>query len=316
MSRTFTVVGLVVLGLLAFLLFTSVFIVNQTEQALVLEFGEPQRPIQEPGLWIKSRPWQNVVYFDKRILDYEPPSEEVIASDQKRLVVDAFSRFRITDPLQFYRSVGNEQGARSRLGSIISGSLRRVLGNVTLASVLSDERERIMRQIRDEVDQQAKGFGIEVLDVRIRRADLPEENSQAIYARMQSEREREAREFRAQGAEFAQRIRASAERDRTVLIAEAQREAQGLRGQGEGESVRIYADAFGRDPQFFGFYRSMQAYREALSGHDTTLLLSPDSEFFRYFAPSLQEGTPAANASPPRAGSSQPNAAASQGETK
>jgi membrane protease subunit HflC len=207
----------------------------------------------------------------------------VIAAYQKRLVVDSFARFRIDDPLKFYQSVGNETAARSRLGSIISGALRRVLGNVTIASVLSDERERIMRQIRDEVNAQAKGFGIDILDVRLRRADLPEENSQAVYARMQSEREREAREFRAQGAEFAQRIRSVAERERTVLIAEAQRQAQVLRGQGDGESVKIFADAFGKDVSFFSFYRSMQAYRESLAGRDTTLLLSPDTDFFRFF---------------------------------
>jgi membrane protease subunit HflC len=276
----FAVVAVVV-GLIGL---SCLFIVDQTQQALVLYFGQPQREVKEPGLKAKLPLFfENVVYFDRRVLDIEPPSEEVIASDQKRLVVDSFARFRIVNPLQFYQSVGTEQTARSRLGSIISGSLRRVLGNVTLASVLSEERDRIMRQITDEVAAQAKAFGIDVIDVRLRRADLPEENSQAIYARMQSERQREAAEFRAQGAEFAQRIRSVAERERTVIIAEAQRQAQILRGQGDGESVRIYADAFGKNPDFFAFYRSMQAYRESLAGHDTTLVLSPDSEFFRFF---------------------------------
>lgn len=277
--------GAIVAAVVALLLaFSSLFIVNQTEQAIVLQLGEAKRIIQEPGLKAKIPFIQNVVYYDNRVLDYEPPAETVIAADQKRLVVDSFARFRITDPLRFYQSVGNETAARSRLGSTISGSLRRVLGNVTLASVLSEERERIMRQIRDEVNAQTKAFGIDVIDVRLRRADLPEENSQAIYARMQSEREREAREFRAQGAEFAQRIRSIAERERTVLLAEAARQAQVLRGQGDGESVKISADAFGRDPGFFSFYRSMQAYRESLAGHDTTFLVSPDSEFFQYLS--------------------------------
>jgi membrane protease subunit HflC len=279
-----SIAGLVVLAAIVLGVFTGLFIVNQNEQALVLQFGQPQRVIREAGLHFK-KPFliEEVVRYDRRVLDFEPPSEEVIASDQKRLVVDSFARFRIIDPLLFFQSVGTEIGARGRLGATISGSLRRVLGGVTLASVLSDERDRIMRQITEEVSRQARAFGIEVIDVRLRRADLPEENSQAIYARMQSEREREAREFRAQGAEFAQRIRSVAERERTVLIAEAQREAQIKRGQGDGESVKIYADAFGRDPSFFAFYRSMQAYREALGNRDTTMVLSPDSEFFRYF---------------------------------
>jgi membrane protease subunit HflC len=268
---------------LAVLASSAFFTVDQTQQALVLQFGEVRRIVREPGLQMKVPFIQNVIYIDKRVLDFEPPAEEVIAADQKRLVVDAFARFRIVNPLDFYRTLGSEAAARSRLGSTISGALRRVLGGVTLASVLSEERDRIMKQITDEVAMQAKSFGIDVLDVRIRRADLPEENNQAIFARMQSEREREAREFRAQGAEFAQRIRSAAERERTIIIAAGQRKAQILRGQGEGESVRIYAEAFGRDADFFGFYRSLQAYREALSGDDTTLLLAPDSEFFRFF---------------------------------
>jgi membrane protease subunit HflC len=283
MSRsalTAIVVALVVLVLAAFGTF---FTVDPTQQALVLQFGEVRRIVRDPGLHLKRPLIENVIYIDKRVLDFEPPAEEVTAADAKRLVVDAFARFRIVDPLAFYRTLGGEAAARSRLGSTISGSLRRVLGGVTLASVLSEERDRIMKQITEEVAGQAKSFGIEVIDVRIRRADLPEENSQAIYARMQSEREREAREFRAQGAEFAQRIRAAAERERTIIIAEGQRKAQILRGEGDGESVKIYADAFGKDPDFFDFYRSLQAYRDALTGHDTTLLLSPDGEFFRYF---------------------------------
>ncbi|MBX6367850.1 MAG: protease modulator HflC [Rhodospirillales bacterium] len=277
---TAVAIGIVVLVLAAAGTF---FTVDQTQQALVLQFGEVRRIIREPGLHLKRPLLENVIYIDKRVLDFEPPAEEVTASDAKRLVVDAFARFRIVDPLAFYQTLGSEQAARSRLGSTISGSLRRVLGGVTLASVLSDERDRIMRQITEEVAGQAKSFGIDVLDVRIRRADLPEENSQAIYARMQSEREREAREFRAQGAEFAQRIRSAAERERTIIIANGQRKAQILRGEGDAESVKIYAEAFSKDPEFFDFYRSLQAYRESLVGQNTTLLLAPTGEFFRFF---------------------------------
>jgi modulator of FtsH protease HflC len=282
------VIALVVLVIAAS---SAFFIVDERQQALVLQFGEVRRIVREPGLQLKVPFVQNVIHIDKRVLDFEPPAEEVIASDQKRLVVDAFARFRIVDPLDFYRALGSEQAARSRLGSTISGALRRVLGGVTLASVLSDERDRIMRQITEEVASQAEAFGIDVIDVRIRRADLPEENNQAIFARMQSEREREAREFRAQGAEFAQRIRSAAERERTIIIAEGQRKSQILRGQGEGESVRIYAEVFGRDTDFFAFYRSLQAYRAALSGQDTTFLLAPDSEFFRYFGSVGESGS-------------------------
>ena len=283
MSRPLVVAAVVLLFAAIVSAFSAFFIVDQTQQALVLQLGQPRRVIKEPGLHVKLPFIQNVLYYDKRVLDYEPPAEEVIAADQKRLVVDAFSRFLIVDPLRFYQAVGTEQAARSRLGSVISGSLRRVLGNVTLASVLSEERDRIMREITQAVAGEAKNFGIDVIDVRIRRADLPEQNNQAIYARMQSERQREAAEFRAQGTEFAQRIRSIAERERTVILANAQKNAQVLRGQGEGESVRIYAEAFQRDADFYGFYRSLQAYREAIGDNSTTLLLSPDSEFFRYF---------------------------------
>lgn len=284
MNRTALTAGIVALVVVIVVGWNSLFIVDQTEQALVLQFGEFKRAVRDPGLHVKLPFVQNVVYYDRRVLDIDPPQEEVIASDQKRLVVDSYARYRIQDPLKFYQSVGPEYVARSRLNPIIGASLRRVLGNVTLASVLSDERARIMRQITEEVKDQALPLGLDVIDVRIRRADLPEENNQAIYARMQSERQREAQEFRAQGDEFAQRIRSVAERERTVIIAEAQRQAQILRGEGEGESVHIYADAFGKDKDFFSFYRSMQAYRDALGGRNTSLVLSPDSDFFRFFS--------------------------------
>jgi membrane protease subunit HflC len=287
MNRVAVTAAAVTVAVVVLLGLGSIFTVDQTELAIVLQFGEFRREVRDPGMHFK-RPWflQNVVYYDRRVLDTDPPTEEVIAADQKRLVVDSYARFRIVDPLRFYQSMGTELAARGRLNATISGSLRRVLGNITLGSVLSDERSKIMRQITEEVATQAKPFGIEVIDVRLRRADLPEENSQAIFARMQSERQREAQEFRAQGDEFAQRIRSVAERERTVIIAEAQKQSQILRGQGEGESVKIYADAFGKDKNFFAFYRSMQAYREALGGQNTTLVLSPDSDFFRFFGSS------------------------------
>jgi membrane protease subunit HflC len=281
MNRTVVAGGIVAAAVLILLAFTSLFTVDQTAQALVIQFGQPIREIRDPGLHIKA-PWQNAVFYDRRVLDYEPQSEEVIAADQKRLVVDSFARYRIVNSLQFYQSVGTESVMQLRLGATISGTLRRVLGNVVLSALLSPERAKIMGEIRDQVATQAKSFGIEVIDVRIRRADLPQENSQAIYARMQSERQREANEYRAQGAEQAQGIRARAERDRTVILAEATKQSQILRGHGDAESIKIYADAFGKDPDFFTFYRSLEAYRTAI-GPDTTMVLSPNSEFFQFF---------------------------------
>jgi modulator of FtsH protease HflC len=295
MNRTLLTAAAIAAIVVVVLAFSAFFTVDQTEQAIVLQFGEFKRAVRDPGLHVKLPFVQNVVYYDRRVLDTDPPTEEVIAADQKRLVVDSYARFRIVDPLQFYQSMGTELAARGRLNATISGSLRRVLGNITLGSVLSDERSKIMRQITEEVATQAKPFGIDVIDVRLRRADLPEENSQAIFARMQSERQREAQEFRAQGDEFAQRIRSVAERERTVIIAEAQKQSQILRGQGDSESIRISAEAYGQDKDFFTFYRSLQAYREGLSGQGTTLVLSPDSAFFKY----LQAGPPTPSAPPP-----------------
>jgi membrane protease subunit HflC len=273
-------VALVVAGILAM---SALFIVDQTQLALVLQFGQPRRVIRDPGLWVKRPFLEDVILYDNRLLDFEPPPEEVIVSDQKRLVVDTYTRYRITDPLLFYQTVNSELAVRARLNAMVSGSLRRVLGNVTLSALLSDQRPAIMHQIRDEVSAQGKSFGIDVVDVRIRRADLPEENSQAIFARMQSEREQQAAQYRAEGSEAAQTVRANAERERTVILAEAQRDAQRVRGDGDAESIRIYADAFGQDKEFFAFYRSMQAYRDALNGHTTSFVLTPDSGFFRFF---------------------------------
>jgi membrane protease subunit HflC len=285
--------GLVVIIVVLVVLFTVPFIVDQTEQALVLSFGQPVRLVERPGLGFKE-PWQSTIYYDKRLLDYEPPAEEVIAADQKRLVVDAYCRFKIVNPLLFYQTMGSELVARTRLNSIISDSLRRVIGGVELQAVVSSKRAAIMLQIRDEVNTQAKGFGIDVVDVRIRRADLPEENSKAIYERMIAERQREAAQFRAQGAQQAQEIRAEADKQRIEIIATAQKQSQILRGDGDADSIRIYAQAFEQDPAFFAFYRSLDAYREALGGSNTTFVLSPQSEFFRYF--NAQPAAPAASA--------------------
>lgn len=270
---------------------SALFAVQQTQQVLITQFGEPIRVIRDPGLAWKIPFIQTVIPFDRRLIDFDQPGQEIILGDQRRLVVDTFTRYRITDPLRFYQSVGaTEGGIRLRLGPIVFSALRNTLGNEPLLSVLSADRARIMGEIRQRVNAEARSFGIEVTDVRIRRADLPDENTQAILSRMQSERERVAREERAQGAEQAQRIRASAERERTVLIAEAQSQAEIMRGQGEQTAIRIFADAFRRDPEFFQFWRTMQAWREAFSEGDTRLLLSPDSEFFRYFRSIPQPG--------------------------
>ena len=270
-------------GALIVLAYSTLFTVHQTEQALVLQFGDPRRVVSEPGLNWKLPFVQNVIFFDKRILDYDIPEAEVIASDQKRLVVDAFARYRITDPLKFRQTVVTLAGVDARLSTLLNAGLRQVLGKESFFAILSGERAALMNLIRDRVNNEAAQFGIEVVDVRIRRADLPEANSQAIYRRMQTEREREAREARAQGAEIAQRIRSRADGEKTVLLAEAKRDAEITRGKGDGERNRIFAEAVGKDPEFFAFYRSMRAYQEAFKPADTTMVLSPNSEFFRYF---------------------------------
>jgi membrane protease subunit HflC len=275
-------VGLMVLA-------STLFTVHQTQQVLITQFGQPIRVINEPGLQVKLPFIQSVIGFDRRLLDFEAPGEEVILGDQRRLIVDSFTRYRITDPLLFFQTVGaTEAGIRARLNSIVTSSLRRVLGNEPLLSVLSADRARIMDTIQRQVNEEARRFGIQVTDVRIRRADLPEENTQAILNRMQSERERVAREARAEGAEAAARVRAGADRERTVLLAEAQAQSDILRGRGEQEAIRIFADAFQQDPQFFQFWRSMQAYREAFSEGNTRLLMAPEGEFFRFFRESMQ----------------------------
>jgi membrane protease subunit HflC len=263
---------------------SSLYTVHQTQQALVLQFGEPAAVVTEPGLHAKLPwPFQNVLYVDKRVLMLDLPTEEVIAQDRKRLVVDAYARWRITDPLRFYQTLSDEAVAQVRLQPILGSNVRRILGAQDFASVLSGERGKLMLDIREGVNAETQNFGIEIVDVRIRRADLPPQNSDAIYRRMQQERVREANEYRAQGEQVSQEIRSKADRDATVILAEAQRQAEITRGEGDAEKNRIFADAFSRDADFFAFYRSMNAYQASLKGDNTTVILSPDSEFFRYF---------------------------------
>ena len=265
------------------LVFFSVFIVKEVNQAIVLQFGDPKRIILDPGLNFKIPFIQNVVFLDKRILNLDTPPEEVIASDQKRLIVDAFARFKIVDPLKFYISVGNERVARSRLSTIINSRIRNVLGQQRLQTLLSEDRTKQMSLIQDGVNNEAENFGIKIVDVRIKRADLPQANSDAIFRRMQTEREREAKEFRAKGAEMAITITSTADKEVTVILADAEKQSEIMKGKGDGLRNKIFADAFGRDPEFFAFYRAMQAYEKALIGGDTSLILSPDSEFFKFF---------------------------------
>ena len=280
MNKTFFTLLIIAL---AFLGLNSLFTMNERQQGLVLQFGEPKRVIQSSGLHFKLPLIQNVVRYDVRILEYDLPIEEVIAVDKKRMLIDSFTRFKIIDPLEFYKTVGTESSVRNRLNSNVISSLRRVVGRVTLEELLSEERSKIMEDIKVEVNNEASRFGIEVVDIRIRRADLPEANSQAIYERMISERVREAKEFRAKGSEIAQKIRAEADKERTVILAEATKKSEILRGEGESESVNIYADAFKQDPDFYSFYRSMQAYGNVLGEDGTTMILSPDSEFLEFF---------------------------------
>jgi membrane protease subunit HflC len=289
------VIAAVVLVLLI-VSYSSLFTVPQTRQAIVLRLGQPVDIITDPGLHAKWPLIENVIYIDKRILDLENPAQEVIASDQKRLVVDAFARYRISDSLRFYQTVGSVEGANSRLATLLNSALRRVLGEATLMQVVRDQREVLMSRVRELLQMEAQAFGISVVDVRIRRADLPEQNSQAVFQRMQTERQREAAEFRAQGSQRNQEIRARADRDVTVLIADATATAEKTRGEGDAERNRIFAEAFGRDPDFFSFYRTMQAYEAGLRHGDTRMVLKPDSDFFRYFSDPM--GRPREGASP------------------
>ncbi len=302
--------GVIVVLIVAALIVTysALFTIYQTQQALVLRLGEPLPPITEPGLHVKAPFIDTVIYIDKRILDLEAPAQEVIASDQKRLVVDAFARYRIYDPLRFYQTLGSKASADSQLKILLNSALRRVLGEATFIQVVRDQRADLMNRIQKSVDQEAKAYGIQVVDVRIRRADLPEQNSQAVYRRMQTERQREAAEFRAQGNQRGQEIRSRADREVTVLLAEANQKSETIRGEGDATRNEIFAKAYSQDPDFFAFYRSMQAYEEGLKPRDTRLLLNPDTSFFRYFNDPTGKGRPPAPF--PEPGARQPPAGA------
>jgi modulator of FtsH protease HflC len=281
--------------------YSSLFTVYQTRQALVVRLGNPLRVETEPGLHFKVPLIDSVIYVDKRILDIENSPQEILASDSKPLIVDAFARYRVHDPLKFYQAVSTTEGANSRLSPLLSAAVRRVLGDATLIQVVRDQREELMGRVRQQIEAEAQKFGVEIVDVRIRRADLPSQNSEAVYKRMQTDRDREAQDFRSQGTQKAQEIRAKADREATVIVAEATSKAEQLRGEGDAERNRIFAEAYGKDPDFFAFYRSMQAYETGLQQGDTRLVIRPDSEFFRYFSNPKgtingQAGTPATNA--------------------
>ena len=271
---------LVVLTVLAY---NSLFFVEQRVQTLILQFGEPIRVIKEPGLNFKIPLAQNIVKFDKRILLFDNSAEEIIAADKKRLIVDAFVRYKIIDPLKFYQTVRFEAALNNRLGSVVNNSLRAVLGKVPLEAVISDRRELLMQEVSELVSLRATQFGISIEEVRIKKADLPSENSEAIYRRMQTERQQEAAQIRAVGNEKARFITAESEKQKTVLLAEAQRDSDILRGEGDAEKNKILGKAFNQDPDFFAFYRAMQAYSKALTEGDTTMVLSPKSDFFEFF---------------------------------
>ena len=290
--RAFLAFLVVLLGAAAAAVYASAFIVHQNEQALVLEFGKPKRVVQQPGLHWKLPLVETVDIFDKRILDLDTQAQEVTASDQKRLIVDAFARYKIVDPLKFYQTLRSEGQVRSRLGPIVESAMRRALGASTFQDVVRDKREALMKRIAANVNEEGRDFGLEVVDVRIKRADLPEQNQKSVFERMRAERQREAAEFRAQGVGESNRITATADREVTIIKAEATRKGEELRGEGEAERNRIFAEAFGRDPDFFAFYRSMQAYEQGLKPGDTRLVISPDSDFFKYFADPLGAAAP------------------------
>ena len=277
------IAGGVVLVILGVVASSSLFIVEQTQQAIVLFFGKPQKTIQDPGLYFKIPFGEEVVYYDKRVLDLDPPKERMILADQKRLDVDSYALYRIIDPLLFYQTTRRVTEVPGKLSPIINSSLRRVLGNETLLEILSGKRATILVDIQKAVNDAVMRFGMEIVEVRVRRADYPDETRSNIENRMKSEREREAKEFRARGFEMAEGIRADAGKQKIVILAEAQKKAETLRGEGDGLAIKIYADAFGQDPEFFAFYRSMQAYKKSMDSQDTTMVLSPNSDFFRFF---------------------------------
>lgn len=291
MKNKLLVLG-IVLVVAGFVAVSALFTVHQTKQAIVLQFGEAKRVVREPGLTFKIPVVQNVVFYDNRVLDLDPPSFEVLLTDKKRIIVDAYSRYRISDPLAFFRRVGTEEVLRDRFGKIINSSLRRVIATVSLRDLLSEKRNDIMATIQATVSEAAASYGIEIVDIRIGRTELPKQTRQSVFDRMRTEREREARELRAEGGEEARKIRAKADLEKTILLAEAERVSQIMRGEGEAGRNRVLGEAYGKDPAFFDFYKSLDEYRENLVGDGTTMVLSPDSEFFRFFGSGSAQGTP------------------------
>ena len=274
-----------VIFIILLLIFNTFFVVDQRKQALVLQFGKVIKTINKAGISYKIPLVQNAIFFDKRIIDLALPEQEVIASDQKRLLINAFAKYKIIDPVKFYTTVVNNQGLANKLAGILDSSLRQVIGEIPLNELLTENRGDIMKDIKDVVSDSSEIFGIEIVDVRIMRTDLPKENSDAIYARMQTEREKEAKEIRAKGAQEAQKIKAEADKQKTIIEAEAKKDADIVRGEAEAEANKIYANSFGKDPEFADFYRSMQAYQKSLlnDNNKTKMIISPDGEFFKYF---------------------------------
>ena len=288
-----TIAGLALLVVLGVIGSASLFTVSQTEQVLVVQFGKVERSIEDPGLHAKWPIAQNIITFDKRLLAVELPGEEVILGDQRRLIIDTFTVFRIVDPLRFYQALRTDEQARAQLSQIVSSSMRRELGRVSLAQLLTPERTTILNNVRDEVAAKSQPLGVEIDEVRFHRADLPFETSQAIYDRMKSERQREAKELRAQGFEWAQQIQSKADRERTAVLSDAQRDATISRGQGDAEASRLLSDAFARDETFYKFYRSVQSYKRSLADANATLLLTPTSAFLQLLTSGPQPPAPA-----------------------
>ncbi len=286
-DKTKIILGSIAFALL-FLATTSFYVVNQAEQAIILQFGKPVRVVKDAGLKIKIPLIQNVVFYDTRLLNLDPPAQEVVLNDKKRLDVDSFTRYKIVDPVKFYQTVRTEQQAQSKLAEIVNSSMRKVLGRITLQNLLSQQRTQIMQDISNAVKIDAKEIGVSVADVRIRRADQPLQVLQSINARMKTEREREAKEFRAQGSQEAAIIRAGADKEKTIILADAQKQSQIIRGQGDEEAIKIWNSAAGQDIEFFTFYRSLEAYKNSLSNGDTSLILSPESEFFKFFSKTMR----------------------------
>ena len=274
--------GLIVLVVIAVFIYNGLFIVDQTQQAMVLQLGKPVKVVKDPGLQLKLPFLQQVTFFDRRLLHYDAAPAEIITSDKKNLVIDNYSKWRIVDPLKFFQSVRTEAGAQSRLDDIIYSQLRVELGKETLIDIVSKVREEIMHVVTVQSNQAAAAYGIEVLDVRIKAADLPRENEKHVFTRMQAERQRQAKRYRSEGEEKAMKIRSRADKERTIIISEAYRESEKIKGEGEQTAIKIAADAYGQDSDFYSFYRSLQAYNKSL-GQKTTVVMDRDGEFLRHF---------------------------------